>query len=413
MLLVAHWDWVLAHFRLPIARALREHGAEVVLVSPPGDAVDDLRDAGFRWVHWDVDRLGAAPHRELAAVRRLAAIYRREQPRAVQHFTLKPVLYGSLAAHRARVPTVLNVFSGLGYVFSDQGRRLRRVLLPPLRWAGHRPTTWTFALNAQDLEVLRRLRIAPVARSGLLPEGVDTARFRPADPPRDPDVPVALLAARLLRDKGVGELVAAARELQRRGASIRVRIAGEPDDGNPTSVPSADLRRWRDEGAAELLGRREDVDRLLREADIAVLPTRYKEGLPWFLLEAAATGLPLVATDVPGCRDVVEHEVTGLTVPTDAPIALADALERLAAEPELRRRLGSAAHAHVTAHHTEQRVVAEHVAHYRRLGVLPPAAAGAAGAAEASGAAAARAPATPSTAGPTRTAATASRRERT
>lgn len=374
VLLVAHWDWVLAHFRLPIAKALREHGAEVVFVCPPGESTDSLQAEGFRWVQWDVDRQGLAPHRELGSMVRLAAIYRRERPHAVQHFTIKPVVYGSLAARAAGVPLAINVFSGLGYVFSEQGRHLRRLILPLLRRSGRAPRTWTFTLNREDLALLHRLRIAPVGRSGLLPEGVDTERFRPAQESGFNDVPVVLMASRLLYAKGVADLVAAAEILERRGVDVRVRIAGAPDSGNPDAVSQRDLERWKREGRVELLGARTDVDELLRSADIAVLPTHYKEGMPWFLLEAGASGVPLVASDVPGCREVVRDGITGLRVPTGDPDSLATAIARLVEDPYLRASLGAEARSVVQVEHSEGRVRDHHVDLYRRLGVLPPSA---------------------------------------
>lgn len=372
ILLVAHWDWVLEHFRLPIARALRDAGADVVLVSPPGPGVATFHREGWRWIPWDVRRATITPGDEFRALADLRAIYLQERPDAVHHYTIKPALYGTIAARLACVPTIVNVFSGLGFTFGEdaRARRLRRLLLPVMRVAFARRGIWVFALNREDLTALRASRLAHPARSGLLPEGVDTDRFRPTDRSHDAP-PVVLLACRLIEEKGVRDLVAAARSLHRRGIAVDVRIAGSSDEGNPSSIPESQLSAWQDEGVVQLLGARADVDALLRDADIAVLPTHYKEGLPWFLLEAAASGLPCVASDVPGCREIVQDGITGRLVPPHDPAALATAIAELAGDPELRQRLGGAGRRLVEQHHGEGHVQDEHLRIYQGLGLLP------------------------------------------
>lgn len=370
--MVAHWDWVLAHFRLPIARALREAGAEVVLVSPPGDSVARFTDESFRWVPWRVDRSSMAPHREAIAVTSLARIYRRERPDVVHHYTIKPSLYGTLAGRMTGVGTIVNVFSGLGFVFGDDrnARLLRRTLLPVMRAAFRSDRVWLFALNEEDLEALRTARLARPDRSALLPEGVDTDRFTPPSDVVERDVPVVLLACRLLSDKGVPELVQAATILRDRGVAVDIRIAGAADSGNPRSITDEQYERWQAEAPVDFLGARSDLHELLRETDIAVLPTHYKEGLPWFLLEAGATAVPLIATDVPGCRDVVQHGRTGLLVPPRDPFALAAAIAELAQDATRRAALGRAARQLVLNDHSERHVQREHVRLYRGFGVL-------------------------------------------
>jgi glycosyltransferase involved in cell wall biosynthesis len=195
--------------------------------------------------------------------------------------------------------------------------------------------------------------------------GVDTARFSP-DPQRRFDrTPVSILfASRLLWEKGLAELIEATRMLSERRVSAVVRIAGEPDPGNPSAVSRATLEQWRALPNVELLGHRDDIDRLLAQADIVVLPS-YREGTPRILLEAAAAGLPLVATDVPGCREVVRADENGILVPVGDAKALAGALERLALDPAARERMSARSREIACGDFDEDRVLAATLAIYR------------------------------------------------
>jgi glycosyltransferase involved in cell wall biosynthesis len=372
--LVAHWDWVLYNYRLPLARGLRERGADVTFVSPPGKYVPGLRAAGFRWLPWPAVRRSLSPLTEMPALVRLRALYRRERFDAVQHFTIKPVLYGSIAARQSGVPTVINTFTGLGFLFSGSRTAacLRPLVLPVLRRLLHGPRVYTVLQNPRDHADFLRRRLVPPARTRVIRgSGVDTARFAPASNGERPtDAPVVLMASRLLQDKGVGEFVQAARALRGQGLPARFWVAGEPDRGSPTCIPDDALAAWQRDGSTEFLGHQDDMAAVLRQAAIAVLPTSYQEGVPRFLLEAAAAGLPLVGSDIEGCRMVIQPGVNGLLVPPkDAP-ALTDALARLLADDDLRARMGQASRAHVVEAFDEDRILAEYLALYEATGVL-------------------------------------------
>lgn len=371
--LAAHWDWVLYHFRMPIAHALRNAGCDVTLVSPSGPHIVDFRREGFDWREWDVERRSMNPAREARSLASLVRTYRQERFDAVHHFTVKPCLYGTLAARIASIPVVLNMFSGLGFVFSDDATasRLRAVLMPVMRRAFDRQGVWVLALNEPDMGSLRESGLASPERSRLMPEGVDLARFTVEDRgDGDGSEPAAVLACRLLRDKGVAEFVEAARLLAQRGVPIRMQVAGEPDLGNPASVTQDELADWELQTPVEFLGKRTDMDVVLEQADIAVLPTHYKEGLPRFLLEGAASGLALVATDIPGCRDIVRDGDNGFLIPVRDSGRLADALEELARDHQLRERFGRRAREIVEDEFSMCKVVEEHLRLYRDVGVL-------------------------------------------
>ena len=371
--MVGNWDWVLYQFRLGLARGLREAGYEVTFICPPGEWVPRLQAEGFAWREWPLHRSRLNPVTELAAIRALTILYRSLRPDIAHHSTIKPNVYGSIAARRAGVPMVVNAFSGLGFVFSGTPKAgvLRSVLRPIMQRAFAPGNIHTVFDNAGDQATLVRDRIVDPSRSYIIPgsgvSGVDTGTFRPADSPDGRgNVLNVLMGARLLEDKGVGEFVEAGRLLARKGLPVRLRLAGGPDPRNPAAVPDSVLAQWSRENVVEFLGQRNDMVDLLRTADIAALPS-YHEGTPRFLLEAAATGLPLVATDIEGCRTVVRNGINGLLIPVRDARALADAIERLAGDVELRKSMGAASRQLAIAEFSEATIVARYLEIYRRL----------------------------------------------
>lgn len=350
VLLVSNWDWVLYNFRLSFARDLARRGYEVALVCPPGPYVERFREEGLRWVEWRLSRRSMNPLTEVGAVRRLARIYRDELPDLVHHDTIKPNLYGSIAVriNRRRLgrrgsPRVLNTFMGLGFLFAGSAAAaLPRAITLPLMRRAFRDGVLTVFSNASDRRRFVDLGLVREADSRVMvSEHVDTERFRPGDPSLRSEPPAALFAGRMLWDKGIAELLEASEILRERRIAVRVLLAGEPDPGNPACVPVEALRAAEAAGQATWLGQQSDMPALLRTADIAVLPS-YHEGLPRFLIEGAATGLPLVATDLEACRRIIDPDVNGLLIPArDAP-ALADAIERLVRDVDTRHRMGAA-----------------------------------------------------------------------
>jgi glycosyltransferase involved in cell wall biosynthesis len=372
VLLVANSDWGLYNFRLPVADALRAQGAEVVLVCPEGPYSPRLREAGYRVQHWDLRRRSLGPISEARALLHLVRVYRREAPDAVHHFTIKPNVYGTIAARLARVPHVLNTWTGLGFTFTQAplARLLRLGLVPLMAYLYRDRRVWTVFLNEENLQSMLELGcLAPERTSLIASEGVDTSAFTPRSSAPS-GTPVVLMAARLLRDKGVAEFVEAAALLRQRGITARFQLAGAPDHGNPTSFNQENADSWAASGAVEVLGHQDDMPGLLRGADIAVLPS-YHEGAPQFLLEAAAAGLPLVATDIPGCRVIVRPGVNGLLVPPRDPHALAEAIATIIADPALRARMGAASRKIAVNQFDQHRIIGQYLDLYRRLGLLP------------------------------------------
>lgn len=360
-------DWYFLSHRLCLARACRERGWDVVVATRVTDGRAAIAAEGLRIAPITVDRSGRNPFRELSTLFRIAAIYRRERPDIVHHVAAKPVIYGSIAARFAGRPVVVNALAGMGYLFTSRNPSAR-LLRGPVRFLLRRclraGRSWLILQNRDDeRSFVDAGLVAPERLALIRGSGVDPDRFRPAPEPEG-GIVVALVA-RMLGDKGVREAVAAVRALKARGADVTLRLVGDPDPGNPTSIAPETLRRWHDEGVAEWLGHRTDIADIWAGAHIALLPS-YREGLPKALIEAAACGRPMIATDVPGCREIVRPGETGLLVPARDADALARAIETLVAAPELRRRMGAVARTDVEQLYAEARIVDETLALYDR-----------------------------------------------
>lgn len=362
-------DWYFCSHRLGLARAAREAGFRVVVATRVAQHADLIRGEGFELRPLDLRRGASAIVRDLGTLARLVRLFRRERPALLHNVALKPVLYGSIAARLAPRCAVVNAFAGLGYLFTSadaRAGRLRRLLSRVLARAVTLPCGLVVVQNPDDRHELERLGV-PGARIRLVRgSGVDLERFAPRPEPAGADggAVVVTLVSRMLRDKGVAELVEAARLLRPRLPRLRVRLVGAPDPHNPTSIPEPLLSEWHAGGDVEWLGARADVPAVWAESHVAVLPS-YREGLPKTLLEAAACGRPLVATDAPGCREIVRPGESGLLVPPRDARSLAEAIATLAGDPALRRRLGAGARRLVEREFSERRVIDDTLRVYR------------------------------------------------
>ena len=361
-------DWYFWSHRLPMARAAQAAGFDVGVATRVTAHGERIRAAGFALhpLSWQRRRIG--PLASVAAVAEIAALYRRERPALVHHVALKPAVLGSVAALAARVPAVVNAVTGVGFIASSpswRARLLRHPLDVALTHLLERANSRVIVQNEDDRRLLLALHPAAVERVAVIRgSGIDTAHFTPL--PEPPPPIVAGFAGRLLEDKGITTLIEAQQHLWRSGVPLHLMVAGAPDPENPSSVDSATLARWRDLPGIAWLGAIEDVRELWRKAHIAALPSR-REGLPKSLLEAAAMGRPLVATDVPGCREVARRDVNALLVPPDDAPALAAALATLAADAEQRRRFGAASRALVESDLAQEAVGVATVALYCNL----------------------------------------------
>ena len=354
-------DWYFCSHRLALAVAAREAGFGVVVVTRVREHGEVIRRAGLDLIPFEISRRGLNPFRELGALTRLTDLYRREKPDLVHHVAMKPVLYGTLAARLAGVPHIVNALAGMGWLFTSASLMAR--FIKPLV-----ALTFRFLLRQTSVIVQNPDDAALMAGIGLgrtrliRGSGVDAKAFRPGIEPNG--TPLVVLPARMLWDKGVGEFVEAARQLKARGVVACFALVGEPDPENPASVSKAQLAAWHAETVVEWWGQRANMPQILAQAHVVCLPS-YREGLPKALLEAAACGRPIVTTNVPGCREIVRDGDNGLLVPVcDAP-ALAEALARLIADPDMRRRMGERGRALVVGEFSQERVIAETLAVYR------------------------------------------------
>lgn len=333
VLLVANTGWYLYNFRLPLARYLSGLGMKVVLASPRDRYVSRMEAEGFRWVELNIDRRSMNPLKELFALWEFVKLYRTERPTGCHHFTIKCVLYGTIAAKLAGIRSVVNAVTGLGHMFLGEGA-VTRLVRPLVGWLYRRILTarrvQVVFQNIDDVEEFRRRNlILPEKTTLIRGSGINLQQFRPRPGSLDDrPAPTVLFASRLIREKGLVEFVEAARLLKSRGIQANFAVAGDVDPGNPSSLTEAELQEWIQEGVIDYLGHVDNMEPLLQLAALVVLPS-YREGTPRILLEAAAMGKPMVATDVPGCREVVRPGVNGVLVAPRDSVSLADGIAGL------------------------------------------------------------------------------------
>lgn len=356
-------DWYFCSHRLPLAIAARDAGYEVTVVTRVREHGETIRAAGLELIPFEIARSGMNPLRELLTLVRLIILYRRTRPDIVHHVAMKPVLYGSIAATVTGVRGVINALAGMGWLFTS-ARAGASLIQRGVRMALGRLLARGIALvqNPDDAQLLACLGVPRESIRCISGSGVDLQRFHPT--PEPGGVPVIVLPARLLWDKGVGEFVEAARILRSRGVSARFVLAGDPDPANPASISATQVARWVQDRAVEHMGWVNDMPSMFASAHIVCLPS-YREGLPKALIEAAAVGRPIVTTDVPGCREVVNDGIHGFCVPPRDANSLAGALEKLIADPPLRVRMGAAARKRAEAEFGLDTVMAQTMVLYR------------------------------------------------
>jgi glycosyltransferase involved in cell wall biosynthesis len=361
---VINTSWNIWNFRRGLVKALQAAGHEVLAIAPPDAYSARLEsELGCRYVPVLMENKGTNPIKDAQLTRRFLAIYKRERPDVVLHFTIKPNIYGTLAAKLAGVASINNV-SGLGTVFLIENL-VSKVARGLYRFAFRFPHK-VFFQNNDDRELFIRYGLIRPTRTGLVPgSGVDLVRFRPQpSPKRAADAPfIFLMVARVLYEKGIVEYFEAARQLRATlGADkVRVQLLGGLDEAGGVGVPRATFEQWLTEGTIEHLGTSDNVAEHLHRADCVVLPS-YREGTPKTLLEAAACGKPLVTTDVPGCRETVEHGRNGyLCQVRDAADLAAKLLQMAQLPPERLAAMGAASRELAEEKFDEQLVLREYL----------------------------------------------------
>ena len=356
IVLLAPSDAYLFNFRGALAAALHAAGHEVLMVAPPGPYASKFKALGYRWCPAPMARAGMNPFKELWLIAWLYRLFRREKVDLIHGFIIKGAVYGALAGRLAGVPARVGSITGLGYLFlndSMPSRVMRRLVRLLFRLAFTGGGVRVVVQNRDDLALFMNERLARAEILRMIPgSGVDCELFAPVEAddsqPRNAadsgcEKPFrVLLPGRLLWHKGLKEYSEAARLLRSDNRNVSFLLAGEFDVSNPSSIEPATIQRWVREGLVDWLGYVDNMPELLRSVDAVVLPS-FREGLPKALVEGAACALPLITTDVPGCREVVADDVDGLLVAKESPEALAEAIARLQDDPNLRLALGRAA----------------------------------------------------------------------
>jgi glycosyltransferase involved in cell wall biosynthesis len=364
ILFFANTSWNLYNFRLPLMKALRNMGHTLVAVAPKDRFTDRIQAQGFRWRHLPLQQHGLNPLVDLWTLWQIWRIYRAEKPDIVSHFTIKCVLYGSIAAHVCGVKHIVNTITGLGLLFTHPHlhyRMLRGVVMLAYRRV-LRNTTVIFQ-NVEDRELFVSKGIVKASQTHLV-RGSGVEMPETAPPLADNAVVRVILPGRLVWTKGVRVFAKAARLLKDSQAPVEMVLVGQIPHNDRTAIPKAQVEQWEQEGVLVWWGWRDDMHSVYEQADIVCLPSLYGEGVPRTLIEAAAHGRPVIAADNRGCRDIVRDGVNGCLVPQDDAEALANAIRQLAADRALRLQMGAAGREMVRSGFSAKNIIAQSMAVY-------------------------------------------------
>lgn len=361
-------DFLISH-RLEVCKAVKSSAYEVHIICPEKESVSKLVELGFTVHFVEFGRNRSNPVSEILTVFKLISLFKMLSPDLVHLITIKPYLYGGIAARIAGVKSVVSAVAGLGILFSSNQlkfRLLRLVLYPLFKFAfGHSNQSVIFQ-NIDDRNSLVNLGVVDKKKVRMIRgSGVDLTTCPVLPEPNGSAI--VSFAARLLKDKGVEVFVEASRLLKQHGSNVRFWLIGQPDEGNANSVTLEQLKQWESEELVELFGFRADIPGLFSKSNIVALPSFYGEGLPKVLIEAGACGRAVITTDHPGCRDAIVPNETGMLVPVKDPVALAGAIQKLVEDVELRRAMGRKGRALAEDAFAIEKIVEQHMQIYMEL----------------------------------------------
>lgn len=365
--IVLNTSWNIYNFRMNFIKALIKEGHEVHTIAPYDEYTSHLVDAGCIYHAVKMDSRGANPIKDLALIVELYMIYRRVKPDVILHYTIKPNVYGTLAAAILRIPVVNNV-CGLGTAFLK--RNLVSLFAIILYRVSFRFADRVFFQNQEDMKLFLRKRLVREAAVDILPgSGIDLTRFAPMAFSRNKRF-TFLLISRLITDKGIMEYIAAVKHLKAAGVEASFQLLGAKDPQHQRGIQENVIQEWIDSGTIDYLGTTDDVRTFISKADCIVLPS-YREGTPRTLLEAASSAKPIIATNVPGCNDVVENEVNGLLCRIKDPEDLAEKMRVMTGLSDDRlKQFGTNGRARMEAHYDESLVIDKYLValnHLRRV----------------------------------------------
>ncbi|WP_135081530.1 glycosyltransferase family 4 protein [Terasakiella sp. SH-1] len=368
VLILVSKDWYFLSHRLPLALGLVKDGYKVHVACHINQAKTELENHGFILHDLNLGREQISLQSTQSAIQNITKLYRDVKPDIVVHVALFTVLLGTIAALRAPVGTVINMITGMGYSFiakNLKARLIRFMISIFMRLFSQTKRIHMIVQNGNDIELMQSFGFKTEKNLFLIRgSGVDAKYFSPS--PELPQNGLITFVGRTLWSKGVSEIVEAARILKNKGKSYRIVLVGAPDPGNPQSATQHDIDIWQSDGLVECWGRRSDIANIYQQSSIALLPS-WREGLPKSLLEAAACGLPMIATDVPGCREIVHHEKNGLLVPLKNPTALADAIENLMEHYDIRKQYGAYARKQIDTELNDKAIIEQTVSLINKL----------------------------------------------
>ena len=366
ILLFANTDWYLYNFRVSLIERLSSDSCEVILVAPAGEYFSRLEAKNVKCLPIDWRRGRFSLWRELKVVFQLIRIYRQTKPTIAHHFTLKCIVYGTVASTITAVPGVVNSVTGLGYAFiSDKIRAkgLRFCLTNILRLVSKKKNSHLIVQNKSDERLIQKVtRVSSHKLHLVHGSGVNLEKYKPASNRSSSTIKV-LMAARLLKDKGVREFIGAAKETLEHRGDVEFVLAGDLDHGNPASIRQPEIDSWKTIKGLTMAGHVRDIIPIMQDSDIFVLPS-YREGFSKVLLEAAACQLPIVTTNVPGCKEIVDDGRTGILVDVGSVLSLVEAINQLLDSHETRLAMGKSGRAKVRESFDEAKIISQTCAVY-------------------------------------------------
>lgn len=366
IIIASNTSWYLYNFRLPLLEGLIDRGYQVFALAPFDSYTKHFRKYGIKHINIQITRSGINPFTDLNLLQKFVSIYKKYKPDIVQHFTVKPVIYGTIAARISHIKYIYNMVPGMGYVFTGTSfkkfwiqRIVRHLYRRTMIFSQH-----VFFQNKDDRNYFLEHNMVDKQKTSVIPgTGVDTTKFSPCKHKRKKAV-TFILAARMLWDKGIREFVDAAHTIKKKYRNVTFWLLGPVDMENPKGISSEQLEKWNKEGTVKYFGMTDNIKSYYEKADVIVLPSYYREGLPLSLLEGAAMGMPIITADSTGCREVVEDGTNGYLVPIKNSVKLASAMEKFIVNPDLISRMGKASRRMAIQKFDSKKVVKEILKYY-------------------------------------------------
>ena len=368
LLFLVNVDWFFVSHRLGIARAAMEKGYEVHVATTLTNQASIIQENGLILHEVKMSRSGSKIIGNLKTFIKIIKIFREVNPKLVHLVTIKPVILGGIAARFTKIHGVIAAVSGLGSSFLDEGTlgKIKRFFIKRLyRISLSNSNIQVICQNQNDIEDIQKISKLPLTNFSLIEgSGVSLTKFTYSEDKNE--IPNVIMASRLLRDKGVTEFAEAARLLKESNTNVNMILVGETDPDNPSSITKSQVTSWEREGILEYWGHKEDMEKILQESSIVVLPS-YREGFPKILIEAAACGRAVITTDVPGCRDAIYDGVTGILVPERNAIALANSIKELVINPNFYKEMGKRGRKMAESRFDVNNVISKHFKIYNQL----------------------------------------------